>query len=404
MFSFLKKSPEEISRTNPGYEEAERKTPKLGVVLLLLMVIAGTFFGWRALDDLSSIPTRPPSLSSCGYQYHSAYVAQNTQRQYTPPSLYQDYQPYDYYQDYSKCEFSAIEQAHNIPALFLQKKPFEDTRNELSKQLSSIENQLQAIRYQRDQLSNKYNLGLQEQQAGVPQNVYSVAPDVQAELTSLLNQESELAKQSADLHVDIQKIVDDMKPIDAQITEAYKSALPEQNSLQRWFEFKVFLLQFLFVFPFFFLVFRGYLKLHRKSSPYTIIMTAMVAVAGILLLRILLQWFWGLFLAQILDVIIEWFGHYGFMRTIIFYSGMLLSFGVFGGAVYFLQKKIFDPRRVIIRRFRAKECPHCQTSLDLSQSFCPNCGHQIKEKCPQCGQARFIGLPNCPSCGVKSGA
>ena len=131
--------------------------------------------------------------------------------------------------------------------------------------------------------------------------------------------------------------------------------------------------------------------------------TAMLGVASLLLIRIILVWFYGLFLQQVLEVLIRWFSKYGFFKSILYYFFMAFSFMVFGGAVYFLQKRIFDPRRVAMRRFRAKQCPHCQTSLDLSHDFCPNCGHQIREKCSQCGQARFVGLPHCPSCGVKSG-
>ena len=41
MFNFFKKNPEVISRTTPGYEEAERRTPTTGVILLILMFIAG---------------------------------------------------------------------------------------------------------------------------------------------------------------------------------------------------------------------------------------------------------------------------------------------------------------------------------------------------------------------------
>ncbi|OGL87384.1 hypothetical protein A3I40_03800 [Candidatus Uhrbacteria bacterium RIFCSPLOWO2_02_FULL_48_12] len=89
------------------------------------------------------------------------------------------------------------------------------------------------------------------------------------------------------------------------------------------------------------------------------------------------------------------------IRSLVFYLGMILSFVLFGGAVYYLQKRIFDPRRVAIRRFRLKQCPRCQTNLDLAISFCPQCGHQIKERCASCGQARFVELPACPHCGGR---
>ena len=48
MLKFWKKKEEEISRENPGFEESEHQTPKAGVILLIVMFIAGLFFGWRA--------------------------------------------------------------------------------------------------------------------------------------------------------------------------------------------------------------------------------------------------------------------------------------------------------------------------------------------------------------------
>ena len=74
---------------------------------------------------------------------------------------------------------------------------------------------------------------------------------------------------------------------------------------------------------------------------------------------------------------------------------------IFGGAVFLLQRKVFDTRRVTIRRFRSKQCPQCQTSLDLAINFCPNCGYQVKALCESCKGARYVGMPVCPACGAR---
>ena len=68
MLKFWKKKEEEISRENPGFEESEHQTPKARVVLLIVMFIAGLFFGWRALDDVGRIPSPPQALSACAYR------------------------------------------------------------------------------------------------------------------------------------------------------------------------------------------------------------------------------------------------------------------------------------------------------------------------------------------------
>ncbi len=394
MFNLFKRKTEEISRTTPGYEETERKTPITGVILLFVMFVAGAFFGWRALDDLGSIPQEPEPLSVCASRYEdSVYLEETAVRPFTTQPFYYEY-------DSDKCQFNALEKEHNIAPLFEPRMPLERELKPLQENLNATENSLNEIRYQLQRATGEYGIGLQEKQAYIEQPLFPTGASTQS-ISSLRTQEADLSAKKSGLDNQISAINAKIKKIDEQLKEAYKPVFKEQNKKLRWYEFKVFILQFIVIFPLFLLIFWGYLRLHRKNSPYAIIFTAMMAVVSLLFLRIILFWFWGLFLARVLEVLVEWFKKYEIIRTLILYGGMILSFAVFGGAVYWLQKKVFDPRRVALRRFRAKQCPHCQTNLDLSVFYCPNCGGQIKGKCEKCGQARFIGLPNCPHCGDK---
>lgn len=404
MFFFKKK--EEISRTTPGYEESERKTPLTGKILLLFMFAAGVIFGWLALDDLARLITEPPPLSSCAYNYESGFFTGSEFRLsgiYSPRrylGVYSEPYRYGYNSPVEGCDFSKLEKDYNIPVLYEPRKPLEKERNDLQLNLNSITSQLYNVRDSLRSSTGEYSVGLEEKQAGVSQPLFPTGQSGQ-NIVSLREQEQDLLRQKSELDGKIAALDAKIKEVDDKLREAYKSVFEEQNRRLRWYEFKIFLIQLLFTLPLFWLVFAAYLRLHRKNSPYTVIFTAMVAVGSILLLRVILFWFWGLFLARVLEVLIEWFAKYEIIRTLLFYFGMLLSFLVFGGAVYWLQKKIFDPRRVTIRRFRAKQCPHCQTNLDLSVFYCPNCGSQLKSKCEKCGQARFVGLPNCPYCGDR---
>ena len=403
MFGLFKKSPEDISRTNPGFEETERKTPKAGVILLITMFIVGTFFGWYALDDLGNIPSRPGELSSCSYPYRQAYVSESIVGQTQSLPLYQEYgMRYEGYGgDSSRCAFVDIEKTAGIPEIFAKRIPVESEMRSLQDRLSGVSRSLYEIQRQLQNSTGQYDTGLQEKQAGVTSPIFPVAPS-QETVVSLRNQEKLLQIQKGQLEKESADLGEKLKKIDSELSGAYVPVLKEYNRGLRMYEFKVFLLQFFFVVPFFILVLWGYLRLYRKNSPYTVIFTAMVGVASILLLRIILFWLWGLFLARVLEVLLVWFNNFQLLRSLVFYLGMLFSFLVFGGAVYLLQKKIFNPKRVALRRFRLKQCPQCQVNLDLSVFFCPNCGYQLKHKCEKCGQARFIALPACPYCGDRS--
>jgi hypothetical protein len=401
MFRWLRKGQEDISRTEPGFEEAERRTPLTGVVLLVIMFIAGLFFGWRAIDDLARVPSRPVDLSFCS----ASYVTNETA--YRPsavrsPLAYPEFGyegPYGAYAlEEPPCSFNDLEVAAGIPALDQQRRAIlRSIRDAMGTERQDYER----ARQRRQALASEYDRRLQERQAGVP----SVTSEVLSDLRQNLNQASE-EEQRLGVVLD-QKIAaerarsSELKAIDGQLRQAYQPVFAEQHRRLRWYEFKVFLLQIVFVLPLFLLALKLYLKQLKRNSPYAIILTAIVGVMGVLLLRVILVWFWDLFLARLIEVLWEWIKSVEIIRSIVFYLGMLLSFALFGGAVYYLQRRIFDPRRVAIRRFRAKQCPRCQTNLDLSGNYCPQCGHQVKERCPQCGQARYVELPACPSCGQK---
>lgn len=396
MFNFFSKKTEEISRTTPGFEETERRTPKTGIILLIAMFIAGTWSGWYALNDLSRIPAAPQPISYCGQAYASNGMSQ-------PISYYG--QPYassgmpELGTD-PKCNFNDIEKKSSVLAIFQKKGPLEKEKGDIEAELNSVSSSLYNTQNQIKKLTVEYGVGLQEKETAVPAPVFQISSQ-QEQLAILKSQETNYLGKKSDLENKRNAVQAKLDTVNEELRNAYTPVSEKQNRLLRWYEFKVFLLQFLFIFPFFIFVFWKYLKLHRKNSPYTIIFTAMVGVASILLLKVISVWFWGLFLARALKVLLNWFGRFEILRSIVFYLGMLLSFFIFGGAAYWLQKRVFDPKRIILRRFRAKQCPNCQTNLDLAVSICPNCGTGIREKCAKCGQNRIIGLPFCPYCGDK---
>lgn len=389
--AFFSKKENQISRVTPGYEETENRTPKVGYVLLLAMFIAALFFGWRAISDLQDVPTKPELLSSCAGGF-IAYLS------WEDVGRFHYYQPYAYEPprllsvgkkaapEKPRCVFSGFEKTHGIPAIYEQY----DLKNE---ELSQQQNNLGQTKADVANFEAKYGLSLQEMIAGAEVPIYQ-APEIKQQILALRDRQNVLTTK-----IDVLKT--DLKPLDDQLRSRYADVMRDYRKAWRWYEFKVFLLEALFVFPFFFLVFWLYRKLLAKNSPYTIIATALVGVASVLMLRILLVWMWSLFLARVIQTIWEFIQNFALLRSLVFYGGMVLSIVLFGGAVYILQKRIFDPRRVAIRRLREKQCPHCQTSLDLGIAFCPNCGRKLKEICSKCGKERWADFPACPHCGFK---
>lgn len=403
MFNPFKKTTEEVSRTTPGYEETERHTPKTGIILLILMFFAGIYFGLFAMDDLSNIPDRPANLSNCAYKYQIDKETNRSIIERKYPTYYEEDTVHSLaYEDSQDCvvQLSPFEEAGGVAALYQKRITLERQIDPIVKEYISLSDRVNAIRSQIERATGEYGVGLQEKQANIEAPLFPTTASQQS-IAQLRQQEAPLVARMSELRKQVDTFKPSLDAIDKELVAAYKPVFKVYERAMRWYEFKVFLLQFLLLIPFFFIALRKYLELHRKNSPYTVIFTTAVAVLGLLLLKTILFWFWGLFLDEIFRVLVEWFGKYDIFRSLLMYFGMFLSFAIFGGAVYFLQKKVFDPRRVTIRRFRAKQCPQCQTNLDLADMYCPNCGAHTREACAKCGKERFVGLPFCPHCGDK---
>lgn len=356
--------------------------------MLLAMFVAAVFFGWRAIDDLQDVPTKPERFSSCA----SAFIIYSWEdnwrynHEYQGYSLYESYYPVPFDQEKPKCVFSSLEKKYGVPEVLAKIEPLQEELNKLRQDLSNTKAGLQ-----RDE--EKYDLGLQEKQAGVPKAFFPISP-IQQDIESLRVKQQELESK-------ISRLEAELKPFTEKLKALYKDAAREYRYAWRWYEFKVFLLEMIFVLPFFLFVFGMYRRMLAKNSPYTIIFTALVGVASVLTLRVFFVWFWSLFLARVIETIWKLIQNFALLKSAVFYGGMLFSIFLFGGAVYLLQKRIFDPRRVAIRRLRQQQCPNCQTSLDLGAEYCPNCSRKLKKSCSQCGKERWTDFRFCQHCRIE---
>lgn len=392
LFSFFRKkdSESQLPETRKDGEnigETEQRTPKAGYILLIAMIITAVYFGWRALDDLQNVPTRPETLSVCsapfvqyewedyGRYRYDIYPA--VERIYEPPASKGEIPP-------DQCIFSPLEAKYGIPQFFEQRKSKDLALRNAELELQKTINEIQD--YER-----QYGLGLQEGLTPEQRRLYPVN-EIRQKLQVLYQKRTDLEKQ-------INTLKADLKPMDDQMKAKYRELMPEYRTAWRWFEFKVFLLEAIFVFPFFFWTFWMYRKLYARKSPFTIIFTALLAVASIFVIRITLVWFWNLFLARVIETIWNFAQSFALLKSIVLYGGMLISIAIFGGAVYFLQRYIFNPSRVALRNLRNNKCPQCESTLHIADAFCPSCGKQLKEKCPVCSKDRFIDFPTCPHCG-----
>jgi hypothetical protein len=384
-----------------GFEPEEQKTPWLGRILLIILAGVLLLFGWVGLSDLGRIPSEPEKLSECIGFYGKRRINKKDVLKYHSYRL----QYTEYYDVETKtyklktCTFSSYEKKVGVPEAYYEaQKAWQDKDNYERFILQPLENQLYQIDTAISQKQKEYDISLQELQAGQPP-VGKTPEQLRIELRDLQNQKQQITLKLGQARSEWQSKDNIFREKEAILIDKIGQAIDLYNRAWAGYKFQVFLLEMLFTLPFFALSVWFYFRLMRKNSPHTIILLPIVFSSAILLARNILLYFWAWFLADLIEIILNLSGTLAILRVLLFYLGMLLAILIFGGAVYLLQRKIFAPARVRLRRLKSKKCAYCETPLDFTKNFCAGCGSPLLQKCPNCGQDRFIDFKFCPYCG-----
>jgi predicted RNA-binding Zn-ribbon protein involved in translation (DUF1610 family) len=365
-----------------SYEEiSEKKTSKLGYILLIIMVIFVIIVGETIFSDLKRIPEKPISPSHCVL---------------IPTTNLKDLTYLNCSNYWSSNE---IDRKFELDAKFKRIEPQLQEISSLNKSIRSNEGEIRNLENNIQRLKKDYDLSLQEKMAS--EKAIMDKFEIKNQITNSRSQISSFRNKISSSEKLRNTIISQITSSVSSLKQIYDEAQNYYQTKKAWYGFKIFLLTLAFVLPFFALSVYFYLRLKRENSPYTIILAAITTAFSILFLQII-----GVFLYDILPK--EWFGRIfkffwelPFLRYVIYYGSVIIVIGLFGGIVYYIQKKVFDPVKVAIRRLKDKKCPGCSFSLDSHHNFCPDCGLQLKEKCENCDNLKIRYLSHCPNCGKK---
>jgi hypothetical protein len=397
MFKWLRRK----NANNTGkveYEEiSEKKTTKVGYFFLILMIIFLVSAGQMVFMDLKRIPDRPANISDCANRLASILDVK-TQRS----SYYYD----GYYGNRNKltsgCTFSAHEREVSINDSYRAVESYVNEYYNLGSNLKNFEDQLSRAQRDRNKNVQNYDVSLQERQA----NVESLYEDsaMRQQLSSSDMQISSLTSQISSLKSQRSALVSKIRTAIPTYESQYKKALELREKAYTWYKFKIFLLKVLFVAPFFGVSLYLYFRLKRKDSQYTIIAGGVLGASGILLLQVIFILLYEIIPPEVIDAIVALFTQSALLRYVLYYGSIILVVALFGGVVYYIQKKVFNPQAVAIRHLKDHKCPKCSFVLDQGVNYCPRCAYQVREKCPHCDQDRYREMPCCQWCGSKRGA
>lgn len=365
-----------------SYEEiSERKTSKLGYILLIIMAIFVIGVGETVFSDLKRIPERPISPSYC--ILNSTRQLENLAYLSCP--------------NYSG--FNEVDKKFGLDKKFNDIKPQLQEISTLNKGIRSNERKIRNLESGAKRLNKDYDLSLQEKIAD--ENAIMDKNGIKNQITSSRSQISSLKNKISLSKKQRNAVIAQIAGSASSLEQKYNEAQDYYKTKKAWYRFKIFLLTLVFVLPFFALSVYLYLRLKRKNSPYTIILTAATTAFSILFLQVIGVFLYDILPKEWLARIFKFFWELPFLRYVIYYGSVIIVIGIFGGIVYYIQKKVFDPVKVAIRRLKDKKCPGCSFLLDYHHNFCPDCGLQLKEKCENCGNLKIRYLSHCPNCGKE---
>lgn len=374
---------EEIEKNGQNsYEEiSEKKTSKLGYVLLILMVGFVIGVGEMIFSDLAKIPERPIAPSSC------VVSSVRNPKNLTTNSICSGYGGF----------FNEVDEKFGLDEKYNSIRSKLQEIASLNGDIIASNNEIRNLEANIQKLNREYNLSLQEKMAG--EKAIADKENIKNAITSTRDKISNLQEEIRSSEDKRNIVISQISAPAQSIEQSHKEATDYFWNKAAWFRFKVFLLTLVFVLPFFALSIFFYFKLKRKNSPYTIILTAATTAFAILFLQVVGVFLYDILPKEWLARVFKFFLDVPFLRYVIYYGSVILVIGLFGGIVYYIQKKVFDPKKVAIRRLKDKKCPGCSFSLDSQHVFCPHCGLQLKEKCQSCGELKIKHLPHCPYCG-----
>ena len=365
-----------------SYEEiSEKRTSKLGYALLILMVGFVIGVGETVFSDLEKIPEQPVVPSSC--------VLSSIQN---PKNLTK----------YSICQdrgvpFNDVDKKFGLDEKYNSIKPQLQEIVSLNASIESNNSEVRKLENDIQRLNREYSLSLQEKMAG--EKAIANKENIKNEITNTRTKISGIQEENKSLEGKKSFSVSQIDSAAQSIEQVHKEATNYFLNKAAWFRFKVFLLTLVFILPFFAFSIFFYFKMKKKNSPYTIILTATTTAFAILFLQVVGVFLYDILPKEWLGRIFKFFMEVPFLRYVIYYGSVIVVIGIFGGIVYYIQKKVFSPAKIAIRRLKDKKCPGCSFSLDSQHIFCPNCGLQLREKCNHCGELKIKYLSHCPNCG-----
>lgn len=278
------------------------------------------------------------------------------------------------------------------------------------KRVQSIEEKQRQNRYRLDQISTQYNTRLFERIAQMQNN--SELKNAKSEYDGIIADNKNLKQELV-----LVPAVSSLEGFNTYVKylKENKSAFFEaKKSYAFWQPFKeyghmlIFILPLLLFFGFFYRRTKGQQLSKQNYNPVVRIISAHIS----LILALPLVWFtlgliYHVLPKTLLKSIIEFLVEIGLI-SILNYVAILLVVLVFGGLIYWIQKRTLKKKlsvkvsRNLPRLISWSQCFECEYKIDYEKEFCPFCGIKLHIECTSCQSSMNRHECFCSSCGKEA--
>lgn len=211
-----------------------------------------------------------------------------------------------------------------------------------------------------------------------------------------LNLEIRATEKQIEAHPGIQTLWILITPNDSERA----TIVSEFKHFEFWFPLKELAWQLLFLLPIFGLFYAWSVRSVKKDNAIqTLIASHLLVIAS---LPIILK---------IVELVVDLIPRHFFKKLFEILESLhlmaLWHYVVISGAiaaglflVYFIQRKVFNPQKVMQKRLMKNACIHCNKKLPTGAKFCPFCAGRQVETCPACHEDTPIAGTCCIHCGA----
>lgn len=371
----------------------EKKTTKLGYFLLFLMISLGLAQGQGFIDGVASNIKDPQYFSPCTTYLQGLITSRGAEG-------YSGYYGYGDLASFNNCQFSPTEIKFDVPAVVNEAKPLAQGYFNKTKATQDAQTVLYHMQETARSAKDDYSMALSETTANIKTPVFDstgIKGSVNLARQAVAEAESILAVAKGNESVARGTLVNFVNANKAPFLAAQASY---ENTMRLTELFRA-LLQFVLIAPLFIFALRRYFRSARVGSQFAIIWAGIAVLFALLFAEVLTLFIYRIIPMRLLQELFLFFAQFEFLVTIGRYLLLLAAPVIFGGIVYFIQKRAYNPAAVTMRAYKGRKCTGCSMKITESMRHCPVCGTVLKSVCVSCGKDRIAGLKFCDQCGKE---